>query len=196
MCASLNDVEKTDPYGASQSGYNDSSTGNEGALHGSRSMPVSMKNMLQSPTMINMCDILQNKELIDDEKFVIPSVTTITVGAGFEDAKSSQCEKIDQKNHIIALEISNGTFKGIPYKEYANFLGSENNHQILSEFIKLLSPLPLSLLETLFILSKSVYFIAEAQNIDRILEILSKEWIVCHPNTHWKSCLLYTSRCV
>lgn len=57
----------------------------------------------------------------------------------------------------------------------------------MTEFVKLLSPLPSSLLETLFNLSKSIYFIAEAQNIDRILECLSKEWIACHPNTHWKS---------
>ncbi|CAI4245696.1 BFP_1a_G0001320.mRNA.1.CDS.1 [Saccharomyces cerevisiae] len=187
MCASLNEVKKNDTYGVSQKGYNDNFSESEGVLHGSKSMPTSMKNMLQSPTMVNMCDILQNKEAANDEKPVIPTTDTATAGTGTEDISSTQSEETDQNSHLIASEILEGTFKDVSYKEYANFLGNDNNNQVLTEFVKLLSPLPSSLLETLFNLSKSIYFIAEAQNIDRILECLSKEWIACHPNTHWKS---------
>lgn len=187
MCPSLNEVKKNDTYGVSQKGYNDNFSESEGVLHGSKSMPTSMKNMLQSPTMVNMCDILQNKEAANDEKPVIPTTDTATAGTGTEDISSTQSEETDQNSHLIASEILEGTFKDVSYKEYANFLGNDNNNQVLTEFVKLLSPLPSSLLETLFNLSKSIYFIAEAQNIDRILECLSKEWIACHPNTHWKS---------
>ena len=187
MCASLNEVKKNDTYGVSQKGYNDNFSESEGVLHGSKSMPTSMKNMLQSPTMVNMCDILQNKEAANDEKPVIPTTDTATAGTGTEDISSTQSEETDQNSHLIASEILEGTFKDVSYKEYANFLGNDNNNQVLTEFVKLLSPLPSSLLETLFNLSKSIYFIAEAQNIDRILECLSIEWIACHPNTHWKS---------
>ena len=174
MCASLNEVKKNDTYGVSQKGYNDNFSESEGVLHGSKSMPTSMKNMLQSPTMVNMCDILQNKEAANDEKPVIPTTDTATAGTGTEDISSTQSEETDQNSHLIASEILEGTFKDVSYKEYANFLGNDNNNQVLTEFVKLLSPLPSSLLETLFNLSKSIYFIAEAQNIDRILECLSK----------------------
>ncbi|QHS71507.1 Arf family guanine nucleotide exchange factor YEL1 [Saccharomyces paradoxus] len=187
MCASLNEVRKNDAYGVSQRGYNDACSESEGMLHGSKSMPVSMKNMLPSPTMVNMCDVLQNKGVADDEKSKVANTYTISAATDAEDVNSSQPQESDQRSHLVALEILEGTFKDIPYKEYANFLGNDSNHQILTKFIKSLSPLPSSLLETLFNLSKSIYFIAEAQNIDRILECLSKEWIACHPNTHWKS---------
>lgn len=187
MCASLNEVRKNDGYEVSQRGYNDACSESEGMLHGSKSMPVSMKNMLPSPTMVNMCDVLQNKGVADDEKSKVANMDTITAETDAEDVNSTQPEEIDQRSHLVALEILEGTFKDIPYKEYANFLGNDSNHQILTQFIKSLSPLPSSLLETLFNLSKCIYFIAEAQNIDRILECLSKEWIACHPNTHWKS---------
>ncbi|CAI4054920.1 Arf family guanine nucleotide exchange factor YEL1 SKDI_02G0480 [Saccharomyces kudriavzevii IFO 1802] len=187
MCASLDEKGKTDACGVLQRSYNNFRAENEGSLHGSKSMPVSMKSMLQSPTMINMCEILQNKEVADDEKIVIPNVPTVIAKTGVEGTNFNQPEETDLKYHRIALEILEGTFKDVPYKEYANFLGNESNHPILAEFIKSFGPLPLSLLEALYNLSGSIYFIAEAQNIDRILECLSKEWTSCHPDTCWKS---------
>lgn len=87
----------------------------------------------------------------------------------------------------IALKISQGTLSELNYKDYANYLGSPENYPVLKEFVKLLKPYPLSLLSVLKKLSSTIYFIAEAQNIDRILEEISKEWVKYHPSTMWKS---------
>lgn len=94
MCPSLNEVKKNDTYGVSQKGYNDNFSESEGVLHGSKSMPTSMKNMLQSPTMVNMCDILQNKEAANDEKPVIPTTDTATAGTSTEDISSTSPRKL------------------------------------------------------------------------------------------------------
>ncbi|CAI4054681.1 hypothetical protein N7582_000134 [Saccharomyces uvarum] len=126
-------------------------------------------------------------EVAHDEKCVVPVEPTITAETGLGSVESNQSKAADRRNRIIALDILEGTYTEITYKEFANFLGKEGNHKILTAFIRLLDPLPLSLLEALSNLSQSIYFIAEAQNIDRILECLSTEWIACHPNTHWKS---------
>lgn len=98
----------------------------------------------------------------------------------------------DVKSHegnslLIAVEIFEGTFKEVPYMEYANFLGDPKNHLVLVQFIDLLDPLPLSLLSVLYTLCESLYFIAESQKIDRILEEVSKHWCRKHPNTVWKN---------
>ncbi|CAI4056068.1 hypothetical protein SUVZ_02G0570 [Saccharomyces uvarum] len=241
MCASLIDKGMDDAGGALQKSHDGSCNEGEDVLQSSKSMPVDEKSLLQSPTMINMCEFLQDDEVADGEKFVVPVETTITAetgvgsvddevaddeklvvpvettitaetGVGIVDdevaddeklvvpvsttitaetglgsVESNQAKATDRRNRIIALDILEGTYTEIPYKEFANFLGNEGNHPILTAFIRLLDPLPLSLLEALFNLSQSIYFIAEAQNIDRILECLSTEWIACHPNTHWKS---------
>ncbi|CAI1804296.1 hypothetical protein SEUBUCD646_0B00610 [Saccharomyces eubayanus] len=183
MCVSLNN----DACGALRRSHDGPCSEGEGVLRGSKSMPVGEQDLLQSPGMINMCEFLQDDEVVDDEKSVVHVATTISAETSVESVESNQSKKADQRYRHIALDILEGTFIEIPYKEYANFLGSEGNHRILTEFIKLLDPLPLSLLEALSNLSNSIYFIAEAQNIDRTLECLSKEWIQCHPDTHWKS---------
>ncbi|SCU89153.1 LAMI_0D12574g1_1 [Lachancea mirantina] len=79
--------------------------------------------------------------------------------------------------HETAEQILNGTFKDVDPKEYANFLGSPKNSEVLTEFLDLLRPYPATLLDTLKKLSSSIYFIAEAANIDMILESLAKEWL-------------------
>lgn len=84
-----------------------------------------------------------------------------------------------------AMRIYEGTFNTISYKEYANYLGNPDNIEILREFVNILQPLPNSLLLTLETISSRLYFIAEAQNIDRILEEFSKQWIETYQDSEW-----------
>ncbi|KAK5963991.1 Arf family guanine nucleotide exchange factor YEL1 PWA37_004331 [Arxiozyma heterogenica] len=86
---------------------------------------------------------------------------------------------------IIAQEIFDGTYNAISYKEYANFLGEKTNNEILSNFILLLRPLPYSLLSVLHKLSNNLYLIAESQNMDKILEEVSKQWVNTYPDSKW-----------
>lgn len=87
---------------------------------------------------------------------------------------------------LLAMEIFDCTFDEVPHLEYANYLGNPHNHLVLSQFVGLLHPLPLSLLSVLYKLCENLYFIAEAQNIDRILEEVSKQWCHMYPDTIWK----------
>lgn len=89
--------------------------------------------------------------------------------------------------HRIAFAIYQNSYKKISFKKYADFLGQRENNVILSEYISLLKPLPLSLASVLISLSSKIYLIAEAQNIDRILEKISKEWVSEYPLTLWGS---------
>ncbi|GAV47128.1 hypothetical protein ZYGR_0E01430 [Zygosaccharomyces rouxii] len=93
----------------------------------------------------------------------------------------------DQEAQRIAVEIVQGIYKKISHTEYANFLGTKENHRILKRFIILLEPLPNSLVLSLYKLVTRIYFIAEAQAIDRILEELSIRWTTTNPATHWGS---------
>lgn len=101
--------------------------------------------------------------------------------------KETLLTKVKSRNTLlIAMEILDGTFDGVSFKEYANYLGNKSNYHVLQDFIGLLKPLPYSLLSVLYKLSNSLYLIAESQNIDRILEEVSKQWIETYPNTIWK----------
>ncbi|SCU97850.1 LADA_0H08768g1_1 [Lachancea dasiensis] len=84
-----------------------------------------------------------------------------------------------------AVRILSGRYDKIDYKEYANFLGSTGNGPVLHEFLLLLQPLPGSLTGTLRKLSTSIYFIAEAANIDTILEGLAQHWLQAHRKPHY-----------
>ncbi|EDO19556.1 hypothetical protein Kpol_1018p89 [Vanderwaltozyma polyspora DSM 70294] len=99
-----------------------------------------------------------------------------------EDDEGSE-ERSDE--YWLAVSIFDGNFDGVNYKEYANYLGSPDRLPVLKEFIKLLQPLPNDLLGALGKLSSRLYFIAEAQNIDRILEELSGQWMSTHTSTIW-----------
>lgn len=92
-----------------------------------------------------------------------------------------------ERCEAVAVRIAQGTFDEVNYREYANYLGAEGMLETLRAFIELLRPLPESLLESLRRLVGEVYFIAEAQNIDRILEELSRQWVEEHPQTFWGS---------
>ncbi|CCK68682.1 Arf family guanine nucleotide exchange factor YEL1 KNAG_0B02400 [Huiozyma naganishii CBS 8797] len=93
----------------------------------------------------------------------------------------------DSRNSLLtAMEILDGSFAQVSYKEYANYLGHKDNFSVLTRFIDLLKPFPVSLLSLLVKLSSSVYLIAESQNIDKILEELSRQWVMEHPGTVWK----------
>lgn len=95
--------------------------------------------------------------------------------------------KVKSRNTLlIAMEILDGTFDTVSFKEYANYLGKKSNYHVLQNFIDLLKPLPYSLLSVLYKLSNNLYLIAESQNIDRILEEVSQQWIEAYPNTVWK----------
>lgn len=107
--------------------------------------------------------------------------------AELDDAEETESEEDDELCRQIAWQILKGTFGGVQYVEYANFLGAKENFKVLNNFTALLKPLPTSLLLSLHSLVSRVYFIAESQNIDRILEELSKQWVDCNPSTHWKS---------
>jgi len=91
----------------------------------------------------------------------------------------------EDEMYDIALAIFQNKFKRVTFKEYADYLGQKEHYRILCEYIQMLKPLPLSLASVLIQLSSNIYFIAEAQNIDRILEQISKEWIAEHPDTLW-----------
>ena len=93
----------------------------------------------------------------------------------------------NSESYEIAMAIYNNKFKKVTYKEYADYLGNKDNYKVLCEYIQLLKPLPLSLASVLIHLSGKLYFIAEAQNIDRILEQISKDWIAEHPDTLWET---------
>ena len=93
----------------------------------------------------------------------------------------------DDESYEIAVAIYQNKFKKVTYKEYTDYLGNKDNYKVLFEYIQLLKPLPLSLASVLIHLSSKLYFIAEAQNIDRILEQISKDWIAEHPDTLWET---------
>lgn len=100
-------------------------------------------------------------------------------------------EFVDRDSSIedkhIAVRILGSTFKQVDFKEYANYLGNPDNRSILREFVKLLQPLPCSLVLALFKLSKSLYFIAEAGAIDNILEEVSIQWLDKHSLPHYQN---------
>ena len=113
-----------------------------------------------------------------------------------ENSEKPETEKEEQKmeSHSneqrleaqeAAVKIVQGIYDKINYREYANFLGAKENYEVLRKFIVLLEPLPNSLVLSLYKLVTRIYFIAEAQAIDRILEELSKGWVTANPETHW-----------
>ena len=91
------------------------------------------------------------------------------------------------RDHQIACQLFIYSYNEVPLKEYANFLGQRGNEGILREYMQLLRPLPLSLLSVLQRISEKIYFAAEAQRMDNILEEASKVYVIEHPNTMWKS---------
>lgn len=93
----------------------------------------------------------------------------------------------EQDSERVAKKMLKGTFEEVNYEEYANLLGSKEMESVLRSFIVLLGPLPDSLLASLQLLVSKIYFVAEAQNIDRILEELSLKWVESHPDTLWES---------
>ncbi|QLL31695.1 hypothetical protein HG536_0B05600 [Torulaspora globosa] len=94
-------------------------------------------------------------------------------------ADEQDCER-------IAKKMLKGTFEEVSYEEYANLLGNKEMSGTLRAFVGMLGPLPESLLSTLQLLVSKLHFVAEAQNIDRILEELSQRWVECHPDTFWE----------
>ncbi|AAS50991.1 ABR218Cp [Eremothecium gossypii ATCC 10895] len=86
----------------------------------------------------------------------------------------------------VAKQILRNTYGPVRYKDYANYLGSPENREVLREFIALLQPLPVSLLFSLRKLSKSIYFIAEAGAIDAMLEEMSIQWVERHKPLHYQ----------
>ncbi|GAV52139.1 hypothetical protein ZYGR_0AG01300 [Zygosaccharomyces rouxii] len=104
-----------------------------------------------------------------------------------EEAEKESVNREDKEAQEIAVKIVQGIYNKISYTEYANFLGAKENHSVLRKFIILLEPLPNSLVLSLYKLVTRIYFIAEAQAIDRILEELSIRWTTTNPTTHWGS---------
>ncbi|SCV01323.1 LANO_0F11210g1_1 [Lachancea nothofagi CBS 11611] len=116
-----------------------------------------------------------------------------------EDATLTESPKITNIHEIVsdtpsapearqkALKILTGKLENVDFKEYANFLGSSENAAVLKEFLLLLHPLPSSLTGTLRKLSSNIYFIAEAANIDTILEALAKQWLEAHSMPHYQN---------
>ncbi|CCF60779.1 hypothetical protein KAFR_0L01690 [Kazachstania africana CBS 2517] len=131
--------------------------------------------LIESPKMTNIHEFVKARTIKSLKRSDDVDTTVHSLHRGKKDSE------------LIAVQIINGTFAEVPYTNYANFLGSEQNADILNCFIHLISPLPMSLLSVLHKLSSFLYFIAEAQNIDRILEEISKEWIKEYPSTIWKS---------
>lgn len=103
-----------------------------------------------------------------------------------DDGETRLEQPLVSKAALTAQEIYHNTFGKCPYTGYADFLGQKDNSGVLREYIQLLRPLPVSLASVLIYLSSQLYFIAEAQNIDRILEQISKEWVAEHPDTKWE----------
>ena len=114
-------------------------------------------------------------------------IRTMSIGESINNYSNSLCqETVSNDNDLsIAKSILDGTYDIISYKEYANFLGEKTNHKILINFVKLLKPLPYSLLSVLYKLSNNLYLIAESQNMDKILEEVSKQWVDTYPDTKW-----------
>lgn len=119
----------------------------------------------------------------DNEVQETTNYTTIKIN----NINNKDTDTDNDESYEIAMAIYNNKFKKVTYKEYADYLGNKDNHKILCEYIQLLKPLPLSLASVLIHLSSKLYFIAEAQNIDRILEQISKDWIAEHPDTLWET---------
>ncbi|GMM56774.1 Arf family guanine nucleotide exchange factor [Maudiozyma humilis] len=116
------------------------------------------------------------------EKPLTPGTTVVSEKVEPEEPK----EPKRSEAYHIASEIYRNTFQKYPYTGYADYLGQKDNAAVLREYIQLLRPLPVSLASVLIYLSSQLYFIAEAQNIDRILEQISKEWVAEHPDTKWE----------
>lgn len=103
-----------------------------------------------------------------------------------EETSENESEKEVSEARQTALKIRDGTLENMDFKDYANFLGSPGNGEVLREFLLLLDPLPGSLTATLRKLSSNLYFIAEAANLDTILEALSKQWLRAHNKPHYQ----------
>lgn len=91
------------------------------------------------------------------------------------------------ESSAVAEQILNQRFSKLKFEDYANYMGQPENYRILHHFISMLGSLPKSLLSSLSVLSNHVYFVAESQNLDRILEELSRQWVKQNPNTHWRT---------
>lgn len=136
----------------------------------------------QSKTFSDLTRRIESITLEDDYKNFTSSTTNTS-----SPTKKPLLSKVKSRNTLlIAMEILDDSFDGVPYKEYANYLGKKSNDSVLRNFVELLKPLPYSLLSVLYKLSSSLYLIAESQNIDRILEEISRQWIQTYPNTVWK----------
>lgn len=132
----------------------------------------------ESPTTKSFQELNQRIDNITLDRDT-PTINEITKQESFDRVKS-------QNTLLVAMEILDGTFEKVSYKEYANYLGKKSHDSVLYHFVDLLKPLPYSLLSVLYKLAGSLYLIAEAQNIDRILEEVSKQWISSHKETIWK----------
>ncbi|KAH3675581.1 hypothetical protein WICMUC_002670 [Wickerhamomyces mucosus] len=86
-----------------------------------------------------------------------------------------------QKRHNrIAKEIYEQRYYKINIEKYAAFLGSNNPDSIAicNEFMSFFNPWSENLLESLRLLCSKIYLIGESTQIDQILEIFSKHWII------------------
>ncbi|CCH62708.1 hypothetical protein TBLA_0I00460 [Henningerozyma blattae CBS 6284] len=117
--------------------------------------------LVESPTMSTIHSFTTTQFTTPDPNEKVPSIT----------------------DKEIAYKMLLHEYFKVEFKEYANYLGSKKNNLILQSFIGLLKPLPSSLLDCLIQLSKSVYLIAESQNLDRILEELSKQYAKQYPDS-------------
>ncbi|CAR22085.1 Arf family guanine nucleotide exchange factor YEL1 [Lachancea thermotolerans CBS 6340] len=126
-----------------------------------------------------------DKQLTPDEGVLTESPKMTNIHEIVEDTAASS-ENGDSEAKEIAAKIRAGTLENVEFTEYANYLGTPGNDQILREFLLLLDPLPSSITGTLRKLSSSLYFIAEAANLDTILEALSRQWLSEHNKAHYQ----------
>ncbi|SMN20612.1 similar to Saccharomyces cerevisiae YBL060W YEL1 Guanine nucleotide exchange factor specific for Arf3p [Maudiozyma saulgeensis] len=149
------------------------------------STKLQYNNYLSRDTIIsNKNDISRNSTLNSMDTMEVVALNNS--GSNHTSGNNSRT-KLDNETYEIALSIYQNKFKKVSFKGYADYLGQKEHYRILCEYIQLLKPLPLSLASVLIHFSNKIYFIAEAQNIDRILEQISKEWIAEYPDTLWET---------
>lgn len=114
----------------------------------------------------------------------IPGIEVKSLGSEF--SVESQWES-EQDAKDKAMKLIKNEYREIDYKEYLNYLSRPENKLILRAFVRLLSPLPVRLYDTIRKVSLSIYFIGGARAIDAVLEEVSLEWISTHNLPHYEN---------
>lgn len=97
-----------------------------------------------------------------------------------QEAREFKLVYTEPREVTIAQQIYNGTAQFIPQDEYASWLGSEEQDNILKIYMSLFEFYRVNILEALRSLCEKIYMKGESQQLHRIIEAFSHAW--CNQN--------------